>query len=176
MQKIYWKPWKLMQTIMHKLPPWYANILGNSESATMWTAIEYSLRGQWAKDPHKYNSMHSHTRKQTSFITPTARQTLHLKTNLIKPPVPLTLITLPAPLLVPTLSPRTQLFRTSAPRLWATPIQTPLQPSSPRHNLSRQHTAVQSPSHPPQYYHQKEQPIEKSNRTEAINSLFYSKK
>ena len=35
------------------------------------------------------------------------------------------------------------------------------QPLSPRHNLSRQHTTVQSSSHPPQYYRQKNQPIAK---------------
>ena len=78
----------------------------------MRTATEYKLRGQCAKDPHKYNSMHYHVLKQTSFITATALQTLPLKTNLTKPPAPLTLITLPAPLLVPTLIPRTQYFHT----------------------------------------------------------------
>ena len=39
------------------------------------------------------------------------------------------------------------------------------QPLSPRHNLSRQRTTVQSPSHPPQYDPQNDQPIAK-NRTE----------
>ena len=90
----------------------YANILGNSESATMRTAREYTLNGQCAKDPNKYNSMHYHARKQTSFTTPTALQTLPLKTNLKKLPVPLTLLTLPAHILVPTLIPRTQFFPT----------------------------------------------------------------
>ena len=33
--------------------------------------------------------------------------------------------------------------------------------SSPRHNLSRQHTTVESPSHPPQYHHQNDQLISK---------------
>ena len=93
----------------------YVNILGNSESATMSTATEYTLNGQCAQDPHNYNSMHYHARKQTSFITPTALQTPPLKTNLTKPPVPLTLPTLPAPLLVPTLIPRTQFFSTPTP-------------------------------------------------------------
>ena len=73
------------------------------------------LKGQCAQDPHKYNSMLYHARKQTSFITLTALQTMPLKTNLTiptnltKPLVPLTLLTLPAPLLVPALSliPRT---------------------------------------------------------------------
>ena len=35
------------------------------------------------------------------------------------------------------------------------------QPLSPRHNLSRQHTTEQSPSHPPQYYLLNNQPIAK---------------
>ena len=111
----------------------YANILGNSESATMRTATEYTLREQCAKDPHKYNSMHYHSRKQTSFITPTALQTLPLKISLRKLPVPLTLLTLPAPILVPTLIPRT-----------------------------------------PQYYHQKEQPIAKTepNTDDKFSFLF----
>ena len=56
--------------------------------------------------------MHYHTRKQTSFITPTALQTQPLKTNLTKPTVPLTVITHPAPLLIPTLIPITQFFPT----------------------------------------------------------------
>ena len=34
-------------------------------------------------------------------------------------------------------------------------------PFSPRHNFSRQHTTVQSPSNPPQYYRQNDQPIAK---------------
>ena len=33
--------------------------------------------------------------------------------------------------------------------------------SSPKHNLRRQHTTVESPSHLPQYYHQNNQPISK---------------
>ena len=153
----------------------YANILGNSESATMQTATEYTLRGQCAKDPHKYNSMHYHVRKQTSFITTTVLQTLPLKTNLTKPPVPLTLMTLPAPLLVPTLIPRTQLFPTPSHSLTSSyPHPNSQQPSSPRHNLGRQHTTLQSPSHPPQYYHLKEQPIAKiePNTDDKFSSLF----
>ena len=66
----------------------YANILWNSESATMRIATEYTLRGQCAKYPHKKNIMHYHTSKQTSFIASTAQQTQPLKTNLTKPPVP----------------------------------------------------------------------------------------
>ena len=57
----------------------YANILGNSEIATMWTATEYILSGQCAKDPHKYNSMHYHACKKNSFITSTSLQTLPWK-------------------------------------------------------------------------------------------------
>ena len=49
------------------------------------------------------------------------------------------------------------------------------QPSSPRHNLSRQHTAVQSPSHPPQYYHQDDQPIAKKRTEHTWSIFFYSK-
>ena len=34
--------------------------------------------------------------------------------------------------------------------------------SSPRHNLSRQHTTVESPSNPRQQYHQNDQPLTKN--------------
>ena len=48
------------------------------------------------------------------------------------------------------------------------------QPLSPRHNLSRQHTTVQSPSHPPQHYCQNDQPIAKikPNTQDQFSFLF----
>ena len=95
--------------------------------------------------------------KTNQFHNPTALQTLPLKLNLTKPPITLTLLTLPAPLLVPTLIPRIQ-FPYSHSLTSSCLHPNYQQPSSTRHNLSRQHTAVQSPSHPPQYYHQKERP------------------
>ena len=57
----------------------FANILFNSQSATMWDATEFTLRGQCAKDPHKNNIKHHHTHKQTYFITPAALQTQPLQ-------------------------------------------------------------------------------------------------
>ena len=50
------------------------------------------------------------------------------------------------------------------------------QPLSPRHNLSRQHTIVQPPSHPPQYYLQNDQPIAKIEPNTHDNFFFYTKK
>ena len=48
------------------------------------------------------------------------------------------------------------------------------QPLSPRHNLSRQHTTVQSLSHPPQCYLQNNQPIAKiePNTQDQFSFLF----
>ena len=105
-------------------------------------------------------------------LPPTSLQTLPVKTNLTKPPFPLTLLALPAPLLVPTLIPRTQFFPHSLTSSYPHPNSQ--QPSSPRHNLTRQHTAVQLPSHPPLYYHQKEQPIAKiePNTDDKFSFLF----
>ena len=74
-------------------------------------------------------------------------QTQPLQTNIRKPPVSLTLIILPTPLLITTLA--------------QSPNPNSEQPLSSRHNLTRQHTTVQSPSHPPQYYRQNDQPIAK---------------
>ena len=50
------------------------------------------------------------------------------------------------------------------------------QPLSPRHNLSRQHTTVQSPSHPPQYYRQNDQPIAKIEPNTHDNFTFIYEK
>ena len=117
--------------------------------------------------------MPDHARKQTSFITPTALQTLPLKTNLTKLPVPLTLLILPAPILVPTLI-QNPILPYSHSLTSSYPHPNSQQPLSPRHNHSRQHTAVQSQSHPPQYYHQKEQPIAKvePNTDDKFSFLF----
>ena len=85
----------------------------------------------------------THTRKQTNFITPTTMQTQPLKTNLTKPPVPLTHITLSGLLLIYTLIPITKFF----PTLSLTselPTQAPSNASSPRQNFSMQHTTDQS--------------------------------
>ena len=154
----------------------HANILGNSESAAIWTPTEYTLRGQCTKDPHKYNSMQYHAREQTSFITPTALQILPLKTNLTKLPVPLTLLTLLAPLLVPKLIPRTQFFPTPTPWLRATPTQTP---SNPHHQETISVGSTLPCNHPPTLHNtttRKTTQLQKSNRTRMINSLFYLKK
>ena len=50
------------------------------------------------------------------------------------------------------------------------------QPLSPRHNLSRQHTTVQSPSNLPQYYRQNNQPIAKIQQNTHDHFSFLYKK
>ena len=144
----------------------------------MWTATEYTLglRGQCAKDLHKYNSMHYHACKQSSFINRTTMQTLPSKTNLTKPHIPLTLITLPTPLLVTTLIPRTQVFPTPTPWLQATPTQTL---SNPHHQDTIPVGSTLPYNHSPTFHNtktRKSSQLRKSNRTQMINSLFYSKK
>ena len=109
---------------------------------------------------------HYHTRKQTSLITPTALNTQPLKTNLTKPPVPLTLIILHAPLLIPAPIPIIQFF----PILPRSPHPNFQQPSSPRQNIN---------NHPPTLHNTTTRMIsqlQKSNRTRMINSFLYSKK
>ena len=56
------------------------------------------------------------------------------------------------------------------------PNQNSEQPLSPRHNHSRQHTTVQSPSHPPQYYRQNHQPIAKIESNMHDHFYFLYKK
>ena len=117
----------------------------------------------------------SRKQKQTSFITPPALQTLPLKTNLTKPPIPLTLITLPAPISSYTYS-QNQILPYSHSLTSSYPHPNFQQPSSPRHNLSRQHTAVHSPSDPPQCYHQKEQTIAKIEPNTDDKFYFFIRK
>ena len=136
------------------------------------------LRGQCVKDPHKNNIKHHHTCKQTMFTLPAPLQTQPLQTNLRKPPVSLTLIILPGPLLITTLTPITQFLPTPTLGHQALPTQTQSNPyhHQDMHNLSRQHTTVQSPSHPPQYYCQNHQPIAKiESNTHDHFSFLYEK-
>ena len=132
------------------------------------------LRGQCAKNPNNYNSMHYHTSKQTSCITPTTLQTLPLKTNLTKPPIPLTLIPLPASVLVPTLIPRTQFFPTPTPWLRATTTQTP---SNPHQKDTISVGSTLPYNHPPALHSittRKDQPIAKikPNTDDKLSFLF----
>ena len=102
--------------------------------------------------------------------------TLPFKTNLTKPPVPITLLTLPASLLVPTLIPRTQFFPTPTPWLRATPTQTP---SNPHHQDTISVGSTLPCNHPPTLHNtttRKSSQLQKSNRIQMINTLFYSKK
>ena len=87
--------------------------------------------------------------KQTSFTTPTTLQTQPLQTNLRKPRVPLTLIILPAPILVSTLMnsnnpilPYSHSLTSSAPHPNS---QQPMQqPSSQRLNHRKDNCGVRS--------------------------------
>ena len=97
--------------------------------------------------------------------------------NLTKQPVPLTLITLPALLLVPTLIPRTQFFPTTTPWLQAAPTQTS---SNPHHQDTITVGTTLPYNHPPTFhnttYQQKEQPIAKIKQNTDDILSFYLKK
>ena len=114
--------------------------------------------------------------KQTCFITPAALQTQPLQTNLRKPPVSSTLIILPSPLLITTLTPIIQFFPTPTLGPRAPPTKTQ---SNPYHQdtISVGSTLL--------YYHPSTlqnttsriiSQLQKSNRIQKINFLFYSKK
>ena len=85
-----------MRTRMHQLPHRYLQI---------FYAIQKVLQREMLQNsPYGDNVCvkHHHTSKQTSFINPATLQTQPLQTNLRKPHLSLTLIILPAPLLITT--------------------------------------------------------------------------
>ena len=106
---------------------------------------------------------------------PTALQTQPLQTNLRKPHVSITLIILPAPLLITTLTPITQFLPTPTLGTRALPTQTQ---SNPYHQdtISVGNTLLYN--HPPTLHNTTTRMIshlQKSNRTHII-LLFYTKK
>ena len=153
-----------MRTRMQKLPARYIQIFIAIQKMQQH---EMQQNSPCAKDPHKNNIKHYHTRKQTSFITPVIKQTQPLQTNLTKPPVPLTLIILPSPLLIYTLIPISQFYPT--PTLWprAPPTQTPSNPHQ-QDTISVGSTLLYN--HPPQYKQQNDQ---KSNWIHMINFFLF---
>ena len=134
------------------------------------------LRGQCVKDPHKNNIKHHHTCKQTIFTLPAPLQTQPLQTNLRKPHVSLTLIILPATLLITTLTPITQFLPTPTLGPRALPTQTQ---SNPYHQdtISVGNTLLYK--HPPTLHNTTARMIsqlQKSNRIHMIIFFFYTKK
>ena len=165
-----------MQTRMHQLPPRYLQIFNAIQKVLQREMLQNSPKGTMRKrSPQEQHQAPSH--QQTNQFHKPYRPANSAFAN---KPQKTTRFFIPHNITQTPTNYNTYSHNPIPPysHTWTSSSPNPNseQPLSTRHNLSRQHTTAQSPSHPPQSSARIISQLQKSNRIYMIIFLFYTKK